>query len=315
MFMSLTKSMSASSLTRWRYFKIGLVFFLANVCSTITLAREIQIPHKSLTLVGNLEVAPDKSLSDGVILMLHAGLGHYGMETMSYFQSLLRERGYTTLAITLSLGIDKRHGMLDCTSPQRHLNTDAIDEINTWVSWLKQQNVKKFVLFGHSRGGSQAAHYEVVNDIPELTAVILLAPGTYETNGPEIYQQKFKKPIKILVEKAMALVKANKGDTIIQHTGFLYCDDSPVSANTFVSYYGPDPHLDTVLMVTETKKPTLVILAGADSAVINNDSFRALSDRKNIQLYEVEDANHFFRDLYADEAADKIHEFLQSLTN
>jgi len=303
------------SLSGWRNIKIGLIFFLANACNSVAFGQEIQVPHKNITLVGNLEVAPDKSLTDGVILMLHAGLGHYGMETMSYFQSLLRERGYNTLAITLSLGIDKRHGMFDCNSTQRHLNTDAIDEINSWVGWLKQHNVKEFVLFGHSRGGSQAAHYEAINDIPDLKAVVLLSPGTFETNGPVIYQQKYKKLLKDLVSKAMALVEVSKGDTIMKHTGFLYCGDSPVSANTFVSYYGPDPHLDTVQMVTKTKKPTLVILAGADNVVINNDSFRTLSGRKNIQVYEVEEANHFFRDLYADEATDKIHEFLQSLTH
>jgi len=311
--MTHSRSIFVNTLSGWRYFKIVFAVFLANVCCTVAVAQELQIPHRNITLLGNLEVAPDKSLPDGIILMLHAGLGHHGMETITYLQSLLREREYSTLAITLSLSIDKRRGMFDCKSTQRHLNTDAIEEINSWIGWLKKQNVKDIVLFGHSRGGSQAAHYEMVSDIPELKAIILLAPGTFETNGPAIYQQRYKKPLKGLVDKATALVIANKGDTVMKHTSFLYCEDSNVSANTFVSYYGPDPHLDTALMATKTMKPTLIILAGADNIVINNDSFRTLAVNKKVQVEEIEEANHFFRDLYADEAADKMDEFLQSL--
>jgi len=108
-------------------------------------------------------------------------------------------------------------------------------------------------------------------------------------------------------------VNAKQGNHVMQHTDFLYCSDTSVSAATFNSYYGNDPHLDSNLLIRNIAKPTLIILAGQDSIVINNDKHRALASLKNVQVDEVEAAGHFFRDLNADEAVDKITRFIGKL--
>ena len=51
------------------------------------------------------------------------------LESLLNFQSLLNEKGYNTLAINLSLGLDNRHEMYDCQVPHRHRYSDAADEI------------------------------------------------------------------------------------------------------------------------------------------------------------------------------------------
>lgn len=296
---------------RFFYFTILTLLFIT-VCST-SQAQEIQLPYNNLTLIGNLEMAPQHKLSDGVILMTHAGLGHSAMETMASLQSLFREQGYTSLAITLSLNIDKRHGMFDCKSTHRHLYADATKEIDAWVSWLEQQAVHNIILFGHSRGGSQTAYYAAEHDQPDIKAVVLLAPDTRETNSAQVYQRRYHKSLQKVLSQAQALIKAKQGDSVMQHTDFLYCPDTSVTAATFDSYYGSDPHLDSSLMIRKIVKPTLIMLAGQDSIVINNDKLRELAGLKNVHVNEVEDANHFFRDLNADEAVEKIIRFLRKI--
>jgi len=296
-----------------RLFNIGIVVLLLNSTCSEGQAQEIELPYNQLTLLGNLEIAPQHSLTDGVILMTHAGLGHKAMETMVTLQSLLREQGYNSLAITLSLGIDKRRGMLDCKSTHRHRYADAVKEIDAWISWLKQKAVNKVILLGHSRGGSQTAYYAAEHERAEIKAVVLLAPDTLETNSAQVYQRRYHKSLQNVLSQAKALVNAKQGNHVMQHTDFLYCSDTSVSAATFNSYYGNDPHLDSNLLIRNIAKPTLIILAGQDSIVINNDKHRALASLKNVQVDEVEAAGHFFRDLNADEAVDKITRFIGKL--
>ena len=296
-----------------RTITIGLLVLLLNSYFSVSRAQEIELPYKNLTLLGNLEIAPNHAIADGVILMTHAGLGHRAMETMVTVQGLLREQGINSLAITLSLGKDRRQGMLDCKSTHRHLFADAVNEIGAWVDWLIKNKAKQVILLGHSRGGSQTAYYAAEHDQSEIKAIILLATDTLDTNSAQVYQRRYKKSLSQVLSRVASLLKAGHGASIMQHTDFLYCGDTSVTAATFNSYYGDDPHLDSGLTIAKITKPTLIILAGMDSIVINNNKFRALATQRNIYVEEVEAADHFFRDLNADEAVDKIVRFLHSL--
>ena len=92
-------------------------------------AKEVTFQRNGLTLNANLEFAAGKNFADGVILITHGALAHRGMEGITYLQNLLKERGYNTLAINLSFGLNDRHGMYDCKVTHRHRNDDAVDEI------------------------------------------------------------------------------------------------------------------------------------------------------------------------------------------
>lgn len=95
------------------------------------------------------------------------------------------------------------------------------------------------------------------------------------------------------------------------HTGFLTCADSPVSAASFVSYYAPDPRRDTLRLIAKLPKPTLVVVAGNDEVVVGLEKQVApLVDDKRVQMKIIDSADHFFRDLYADDAVDAIEAFL-----
>ena len=134
---------------------IGAIFSL-----TPLRAEEVRTDHQGLDVTGELSIASGKSLKqDGVVLLVHGSLGHDRMEIISAQQELLREAGINSLAITLSLGLNERRGMFDCSIEQDHRNEDAAEEIRSWVDWLKAQGVTNIVLAGHSRGGNQAAIY------------------------------------------------------------------------------------------------------------------------------------------------------------
>lgn len=293
--------------TRISCFIVGL-----SMVVNLAYANEVTLPYKGLTLNADFGLAPSKTPADGVILITHAGLAHRGMESVTYLQSLFKERGYSTLAINLSLGLNNRHGMYDCKVTHRHRYADAADEIGAWVDWLKKQGVKRVVLLGHSRGGAETALYAAERDNPLVKAVVLLAPDTRETNDAAAYQQRYKKPLAPVLEKAQNLVQEGKGGTVLEHTDFLYCPDTSVSADTFVSYYGPDPRLDTAYLIPKIRKPTLVVLAGDDEIVVNDKKFAPLADGTRVQMKVIDGAGHFFRDLYADDAVDAINTFLKA---
>ncbi len=275
-------------------------------------AKEVTLHHKGLALNADLALAAGKKLADGAILVTHGMLAHRDMEALVYLRNLLKERGYNTLAINLSLGLDNRHGMYECSTVHRHRNADAADEIGAWMDWLKKQGAKRVVLLGHSNGGAQTALYASAHDSAPVKAVVLLAPATRDNNDAAVYQKRYQKPLAPLLEKAQALVKEGKGGTVLEHTDFLYCPDTAVTAESFVSYYGSDPRLDTPYLIPKIKKPTLVVVAGNDEVVIGLDKKVApLADGKRVRMKVIDSADHFFRDLYADDAVEAIAAFLK----
>jgi pimeloyl-ACP methyl ester carboxylesterase len=276
-------------------------------------AKDVTLQYKGLTLNANLALAADKKIADGVILITHGALAHRDMEIITYVQNLLvKEKGYSTLAINLSLGVDNRHGMYDCKATHRHRNDDAAEEIGVWVEWLKNQGAKRIALLGHSRGGAQTALYASQRDNELVKAVVLMAPAIRENTNAVGYQQRYGKPLAPVLEKAQKLVKAGKGGTVLEHIDMLNCTDTSVTADSFVSYYGDELRLDTPTLIPKIHKPLLVVVAASDEVVVGLERKVApLVDGKRVQMKIVEGAGHFFRDLYADDAVDAIDVFLK----
>ncbi len=299
--------------TGWRTrLLVGMV--VGSLLAAAVQASEVTLPHKGLTLNANLEMAAGKKLADGVILITHGTLAHRGMETIAYLQNLLKEKGYNTLAINLSLGLNNRHEMYDCKVTHRHRHADAADEIGVWADWLKKQGAKRVALMGHSRGGAQTALYAAEHDNPLVKAVVLYAPATHDpAKDAAAYQERYKKPLAPLLAKAQSLVKQGKGGTVLEHTDLLYCPDTSVTAESFVSYYEPDPRQDTPTLIPKIKKPVLVVVAGNDEVVVGlGEKMAPLADGKRVQMKVIDSADHFFRDLYADDAVEAIVTFLKA---
>lgn len=274
--------------------------------------KAVQIKHSGLTLNGTLSLAGGKSVADGVVLITHGTLAHNGMELVKALQAGLGERGLSTLAITLGLGIDNRQNAYDCAVPHRHKHTDSLDEIGAWLDWLKAEGASKAVLMGHSRGGTQTAQFAAERPHALVSKVVLLAPMTWEEKAEsETYQTRYGKPLAEPLAKASSLVKAGKGAEMMKDTGFIYCPGATVSAASFASYYQPDPRLGVVAPLAKIAVPTLVIAASDDQVVSDlPGAIGPLADGKRVQLVTIANADHFFLDFAAEDAADAIKAFV-----
>ena len=273
-------------------------------------AEEVKIEHRGLTLNGMLE-RTDTWPAGPVVLMTHGSLAHNRMEIMATIQELLTEAGVSSLAINLSLGIDDRHGTLPCDATHTHLHTDAPEEIGRWVAWLTEQGTKRIVLLGHSRSGGQSAGYAAEHDAPEIAGLMLIAPSFWNADAVAAsYEESYGVPLAMRLEEAEALVAAGKPDALLEETGFVYCAGAKVAAGTFLSYYSPD-YYNTPAILPAVKKPAVVFVGTEDTVVAGLPArIEPIADGARVKLVVIDGADHFFRDLYAEEIVDVIVEEL-----
>ena len=291
-----------------KIFFLSLVFLVPSVLT----AEEITLSHQGIMLNANLEKTANWP-NDTVFLMTHGTLAHNKMEIMSTFQGMFKDQDVSSLAINLGLGVTNRKGFYDCASPHNHKHTDALDEIGVWLNWLKQQNVKRVVLLGHSRGGNQTAWFAVDRDDALIKKIVLVAPQTWSMDyATSSYKERYQKDLKPLLNKANALVKSGKGNTPLNNIDFIYCKDTSATADAFASYYSADPKMDTPFLLNKIKKPLLVIAGTEDKVVKDLDKIvPPLADKHDFQFNVIDGADHSFRDLYADEVIETIIEFIE----
>ena len=292
-----------------------LLFIFSLIAIRPGFAEEVKLPYGKQVLNGNLEIAEGKSIKEGVILMTHGTLAHNGMEIIQTLQGLLKENGFNSLAINLSLNLNDRHGFYDCASPHTHHHTDALDEIGAWLKWLKDKKADHVVMLGHSRGGNQTAWFAAERSEPLIKAVVLVAPQTWsDSYAADDYKARYQKDLKSVLDKAQSMVANGKPDEWLDHTDFIYCKDTRVSDSAFVSYYKSEPRLDTPYLLPKIKQPVLVFAATEDQIVKGLDKKVApLADGKNLQLVVIDGADHSFRDLYAEDVVHAIVTFQESI--
>ncbi len=290
--------------------RLSTTLLAASLFATSAQAEKVQIPFDGITLNGNLELAADKSLSDGVLMLTHGTLAHNEMEIISYVQEMMVDYGISTLAINLSYGLDNRESaMYDCTVPAQHTMQQALAEMDAWQTWLDGQGAGDRWVMGHSRGGNQTAQY-AANNQDKIKGQVLLAPATWDYSKTlEGYGERYETPIEPILEKA----KGMDPKAMIDGIDIIYCESSGASAEAVLSYYGNYPEYDTPTVLKETNIPTLVIAGSLDTVVADLPEKMESIDKENIELVVVEDADHFFLDLFADEAVEYAVDFIENL--
>jgi len=238
----------------------------------------------------------------GAILWLH-GLfqTHSMMEPISQQRRLWVAGGYPVLSPTLTLGINDRREPYDCSYTLDHTYELNLEELKVWLRWLRKMGVKKVVLAGHSKGGEQIVHLaKVVSGEPKVVGLLLVAPSKGEQR---------KHP---LLEKAKRLVRDGAGHTVLRGS-FFYCREVSVSARTLWSYYGVDRNIGKALR--EVGVPVLVVWGGEDERVRDLPRFlkRHAGDMKNLRIEVIDYADHFFRDLAAEDLSALALEFFEEV--
>lgn len=282
------------------------------VIAAPSLAEDVRLKYQGLELTASLEMATGKTVKDPLVLMTHGTLAHNKMEIMSQLQGLLKSNEINSLSINLGLGISDRKGMYDCAVTHAHKHTDAVEEIALWVNWLKSRGANNIILLGHSRGGNQTAWYASETDDSAIKKVILMAPMTWSENyALESYQSRYKKDLNSVLATAQSLVNQGKAKTLMKNTDHIYCENTTVTAESFVSYNKPDQRFNTPSLLTKIKQPVLVFAGSADTTVKDLDKKVAPYLKKGkVDLSVIDGAGHMFRDLYAEDVVDQIVEYL-----
>jgi pimeloyl-ACP methyl ester carboxylesterase len=274
-------------------------------------ASEVTLEYQGLTLNANLELAPGRDLKDGIVLIVHGYLAHNKMEIIRASQQALLDNGQGSLAINLSLGIDNRHGFYECTDPHRHTQENAVDELKAWVEWLRDKGVTKITMMGHSRGANQIMVYAVEVKDPEVTRLVMLAPGMGATAGlsyKDRYGKSFEEPLAL----AFKQVAAGRGSDLMADIDLLSCPKARVSADSFISYYGENNKFrQFTTYLPRISIPTLIVIGTLDDRQPNAAEIaEPLVDDNLIRLGIIEGAGHFFRDFNSDEAMEMAVEFI-----
>lgn len=293
--------------------KLAAVAALAMSLAAFGHARAEEVTHvyQGRTLVAELTLADGKVLKDGVILMVHGTMAHKDMELIKSLREGLKERGYSSLAINLSLGISNRHGMYDCSVPHRHKHTEALTDIGAWLTWLQDQGVASVVLMGHSRGGNQVSWYAFEKDAPLVKSLVLLAPMTWTPDrDAKAYKQRYGADLRTVMKPAERLVGVGRGHELLKDVDFLSCPKATVAAGALVDYYIFDQRRDTPSLLGGIYRPVLVIAGSNDALFPDLPGRIRAGDFKHVKLAVIEGADHFFQDLYAEDAADAIAGFL-----
>jgi pimeloyl-ACP methyl ester carboxylesterase len=274
-------------------------------------AQPVTIVHEGRRLSASLELAPGSTLRDGVVVMVHGTMGHRDMDVMRRFRAMLAERGHNALSMTLSLGIDAREGMFDCDQPSTHRSADALPEIGAWIAWTAAQGARRITLLGFSRGGQQAAWFSAARPDPRVDRLVLLAPIIAGDLAGR-YDERSQQPLATLLARARAAGPAAAPPPMLRDIAFLNCPTTTASAASFLSYYAPAADSELPATLPRIGVPTLVVLAGNDAIAVDMERRLApLVDGQRIRATLVTGSDHFFHDLYGEDAADAIDAFLR----
>lgn len=248
------------------------------------------------------------------VLLLHGTLAHNRMEIIKTISTLVSEDyGYPVLAPNLSYNRPGREGMLDCGITHTHKHFDALDEIAHWVDYLETEGFDKIIVSAHSRGGGQMSAYLADDPATSIVGSVLIAPATFDANaqGPN-YEERFGVALDDLMQQASAMAP----DDIMEVPGFVYCEQAKASAASFIDYYTPDPRRDTPTNLTQVSSIPVAVVAGSEDDVVAElpdrmEATDGLGD--NITFEMIDGADHFFRDLYADDVSLVIVDMIEAL--
>jgi len=288
-----------------KFFSVALILSLSLYQAAV--AETLNLDSGGLTLQADWE--PVGEDVNEVILLLHGTMAHKDMEIIQALQDSLFENDISTLAISLSLGLDQRKGMLPCEGTHIHKHANAGKELALWVDWLQQKGVETIWLLGHSRGGNQVTSF-VLTHPGKIKGLILVAPPSVDSASLAAnYQLHYGKSLDSVLALAQMQV-ANGSGQALENTGFLHCDSASVSPQSFLSYYR-DANLNTAQSLERINLPVLVVSGTEDTVSPDIGPAAAKLNQANISLLVVEGADHFFRDLYADDIVDAIVEHLE----
>lgn len=280
-----------------------LLGWTAQAAEPVTVTQKIG----PLTALADWVAADDAEADAPVILLLHGTLADKDQELIDTLQELLAERGISSLAPSLTLGIDRRKGPYDCNVPFRHSHEEAVGELAAWAAWLRTEGHQHIMVAGHSRGGNQVALFARAH--PDMVGKLIpIAPavGHDEAERDRRYRARYG------TDRSAVLALSDSDADLIDVPGIVYCRDTKATPAAIRSYLGGNfADHDTPSVVASLPMPVMVIAGSLDTTVPEvPERMATIADGDRVRFELIEDADHFFLDFYAEDTADLIAEFI-----
>ena len=284
-----------------------LTFILFFISSTL-LAEPVKLQYKvdkNYIEINGIHLQTDNT--DSVALILHGTRGHQNLELISSIASVLLENNVNSLRVNLSYGINNRNNdFLPCDINHAHKKENSIKEIKLWFNYLKQNNYKKIYLIGHSRGGLNVVQFYnslTKKDQMHIPSIYLLAP----------LSDSFKDTSKYFLEKYQFDISTIENNNDYFKIDFLNCPNANVKHSSFLDYYKitntESGNRGSLIPNLKKINKNIFVFTASDDTFVPMTHKRVnliLSYNKHIELIEIQDADHFFRDFYFDDIMDGI---------
>lgn len=251
----------------------------------------------NIQVKSNIKATASYSAGDKIkpaVLLIHGFLGTRDHATLKNLTNAIKDEGYSTLAPTLSLGIDKRKQSLACEAIHTHTMESDVSEINLWVQWLIKKGHKKVILLGHSFGSLNMLVYLKQHQIPEITYAIA-------TSLIDIEHAIGKQSVKNQLKEAYQQIKNNNKS--LNEYKISYCKKFISTAETFVSYAKWDKK-NILSLLKFIKKPVHIIMGENDQRMEKNWPNLLSKHGKKVDI--INGANHFFSDEFEFELHDQV---------
>lgn len=193
---------------------------------------------------------------------------------------------------------------------------ESVADIAGAINLLKTRGKSKFILTGHSLGGSKVVNYLVSKKSPEVIAAVLLAPtdmvGWASTDPKNVSY----------LAKAHKLLEKNKGTKLVAAECWL--DETPLSAQTYPSICAPGRPVDIyghegVAPLSKLTTPTLIAYGDSDIGIQKVDGsynkwFTRTTKIKhpNTEIAMVSKASHSFSG-FEDKLTIIVEKYLKNL--
>lgn len=242
--------------------------------------------------------------SKPALVILHGFLQTHNFSMIQSMTDELADSGYTILAPTLTLGIDKRTQSMTCDLIQSHQFGDHHAELDHWIAWLAHQGHKEIILIGHSSGGLRILSYS--DQQHKVSASIL---GLIAINPTMPHSANDITEINKNLNKARSLLSDDNNEP--HKFTLAYCNNTytssaaayfsytSISENTFYSYLKKNHHPVVMIMGTEDKLSPI--------------NWSNKLKKQGAKIINIDGANHFFNNGHEFELFDSVINAVQQL--
>ncbi|MDH5736365.1 MAG: alpha/beta hydrolase, partial [Gammaproteobacteria bacterium] len=248
-------------------------------------------------LVGLADYRPGDA-DKPALLILHGFLQTHNFGIIKSLTDELADNGYTVLAPTLTLGIDKRARSFTCDMIQSHKFDDQYAELDSWINWLKNNGHSEIILIGHSTGGLGVLAYSALRNTLSVSimGLIVINPTILVTKSE---RDKINKNLVV----ARELLAKNKNE--LGEFTLAYCVDNYISSpGSYISYASITEN-DLFSYFSNANHPVINIVASDDKLIPENMGNKLR--KKGGNVIDIDGANHFFTNGHEFELFDAVN--------